>query len=65
MRNTYNNSDVNSEKQGEKYKPDNFTTVVNRWEEKRTCLKCGKEFPSVGPYNRICVKCDLMNVRQV
>jgi len=31
--------------------------------KKRTCLKCGKQFLSKGPYNRICEKCSLMNER--
>jgi len=31
--------------------------------EKRVCLKCGKKFPSKGPYNRICDKCSSTNER--
>lgn len=31
--------------------------------KKRVCLKCGKQFLSKGPYNRICDKCCLMNER--
>jgi hypothetical protein len=31
--------------------------------EKRICMKCGKKFPSTGPYNRICDKCNTMNER--
>jgi len=31
--------------------------------QKRNCLKCGKKFPSKGPYNRICDKCSSMNER--
>jgi len=26
--------------------------------KKRTCLKCQKEFMSIGPGNRICAKCN-------
>lgn len=31
--------------------------------KKRACLKCGRQFHSKGPYNRICDKCGLMNER--
>ncbi len=31
--------------------------------KKRACLKCGNQFLSKGPYNRICDKCGLMNER--
>lgn len=27
----------------------------------KICLKCGKKFPSTGPYNRICEKCNSVN----
>lgn len=29
----------------------------------KTCLKCGKKFPSKGAYNRICDKCEIVNSR--
>jgi Holliday junction resolvase RusA-like endonuclease len=32
-------------------------------EKSRTCLKCGKVFPSAGPGNRICSTCGLENLR--
>lgn len=32
-------------------------------EKKRACLKCGKQFNSKGPYNRICEPCSMMNER--
>lgn len=28
---------------------------------KRTCLKCGRDFASLGPENRICWKCNHEN----
>jgi hypothetical protein len=31
---------------------------------KRRCLKCGKEFQSAGPGNRICVVCNKNNSRR-
>jgi predicted amidophosphoribosyltransferase len=34
-----------------------------RSNKKRLCLKCGKKFLSIGPYNRICEKCSLINKR--
>ena len=30
---------------------------------KRTCLRCGKQFPSTGPGNRICSHCKVINAR--
>lgn len=35
----------------------------NKMQKKRLCLKCGKKFPSKGPYNRICEKCSFINER--
>ena len=29
--------------------------------KKRTCLRCGKPFPSHGPGNRICPRCAKIN----
>ena len=31
--------------------------------QKRICLRCGEEFPSKGPYNRLCDKCSSINER--
>ena len=31
--------------------------------KQRTCLKCNKLFKSVGPGNRICRRCQLINAR--
>jgi hypothetical protein len=31
--------------------------------KQRTCLKCGKEFASTGPGNRICKRCAQINNR--
>jgi len=64
MRNIYDCSITKSEKKGKNNKYDDFTTTVNRWDTNRSCLKCGKKFPSKGFHNRICMKCDLINDRQ-
>ena len=40
-----------------------FSTTKTGLKKKRACLKCGKQFLSKGPYNRICDKCGLMNER--
>ena len=40
-----------------------FNTTKIGLKKKRACLKCGKQFLSRGPYNRICEKCGLMNER--
>ncbi|KHE91804.1 MAG: hypothetical protein K8F52_12695 [Candidatus Scalindua rubra] len=61
MRNDFNRSNENREEREIECKPENCNIKVGRREKKRSCLKCGREFPSKGPYNRICVKCDLMN----
>ena len=31
--------------------------------QKRTCLKCGDQFDSMGPANRICPACQKINAR--
>jgi len=61
MRNGYNRSNANREEREIECNPGNCNITVRRLEKKRSCLKCGKNFSSKGPYNRICVKCDLMN----
>ncbi|MBL7045020.1 MAG: hypothetical protein ISR98_00250 [Parcubacteria group bacterium] len=33
--------------------------------QKRICLKCGEKFPSKGPYNCICDRCNSVNERTV
>ncbi len=43
--------------------PERFSTTKTGLKKKRACLKCGKQFLSKGPYNRICDKCGLMNER--
>ncbi len=40
-----------------------LSTTKGGLKKKRACLKCGKQFLSKGPYNRICDKCGLMNER--
>ncbi|MBC8548312.1 MAG: response regulator [Candidatus Brocadiales bacterium] len=54
---------VNREEGATKYKPEDYNITVSRREKKRSCLKCGKKFHSKGLHNRICVKCDVINVR--
>lgn len=39
---------------GEKYESPHKTTV----DKARSCLKCDRMFPSNGPHNRICPKCE-------
>jgi ribosomal protein S27AE len=43
--------------------PERLSTTKIGLKKKRACLKCGKQFLSKGPYNRICDKCGLMNER--
>ncbi len=63
MKNTSSCLSSNIEEKELKDKPNNFNTPVGRLQKKRLCLKCGKEFLSKGPHNRICVKCGLINNR--
>ena len=34
---------------------------AKKGDAKRRCLKCGREFNSVGPHNRLCWQCNLEN----
>ncbi len=43
--------------------PKGFNATKIGLKKKRICLKCGNQFLSKGPYNRICDKCGLMNER--
>jgi len=43
--------------------PKGCNTTKIGLKKKRACLKCGNQFLSKGPYNRICDKCGLMNER--
>ncbi len=61
MRNTSGCLSSNIEEKELKDKPNNFNIPVSRQEKERLCLKCGKNFLSKGPHNRICVKCGLIN----
>ncbi len=63
MRTAYNRSNVNIEGKEIEYKPDNLI-MVSRLKKKTPCLKCGTEFLSEGSYNRICVKCNVINRRE-
>ncbi len=46
-----------------KCKPEYYNIKVSKLEKKRSCLKCGNKFHSNGLHNRICEKCNLMNLR--
>ena len=41
-----------------RHRPINKTKI-----EPRTCLRCGDEFPSEGPSNRICQSCSHSNAK--
>ena len=55
------NMDATSERKTKKVGPVGLKTTGQK--QKRICLKCGKKFPSIGPYNRLCDKCSSMNER--
>jgi hypothetical protein len=61
MRNTSGCLSSNIEEKELKDKPNDFNIPVDRLKKKSLCLKCGKKFLSKGCYNRICVKCGLIN----
>ncbi len=63
MKNTTSYVKLNRKKikLGEAHK--GFSATKSGLKKKRACLKCGKQFLSKGPYNRICDKCGLMNER--
>jgi ribosomal protein S27AE len=54
---------LNRKKMRSREAPKGFSTTKTGSKKKRACLKCGKQFLSKGPYNRICDKCGLMNER--
>ena len=63
MKNNTNHLKLNRKKMKSRSVPKSFSTTKAGSKKKRACLKCGKQFLSKGPYNRICDKCGLMNER--
>lgn len=63
MKNTTSYLKLNRKKMKLREVPEGFSTIKTGLKKKRACLKCGKQFLSKGPYNRICDKCGLMNER--
>jgi rRNA maturation endonuclease Nob1 len=63
MKNNTNHIKLNRKKMKSSGVPEGFSTTKTGLKKKRRCLKCGKQFLSKGPYNRICDKCGLMNER--
>ena len=63
MKNTTSYLKLNRKKMKSKEVAEGFSTTKTGLKKKRACLKCGKQFLSKGPYNRICDKCGLMNER--
>jgi hypothetical protein len=63
MKNNTSYVKLNRKKMKSKEVPEGFSTIKTGLKKKRACLKCGKQFLSKGPYNRICDKCGLMNER--
>ena len=63
MKNNTNHLKLNRKKMKSRSVPKSFSTTKTGSKKKRACLKCGKQFLSKGPYNRICDKCGLMNER--
>ena len=63
MKSVSNYSKLNRKKMKLKDTNEEDSTKVISLKQKRVCLKCGKKFPSKGPYNRVCDKCSSMNER--
>ncbi len=63
MKNTTSYLKLHRKKMKLREDPKGFNTTKIGLKKKRACLKCGKQFLSKGPYNRICEKCGLMNER--
>ncbi len=57
MRENHNSS--KTDKKRETLKDTSLTYDTNKFGSKksRLCFKCGEKFLSIGPYNRLCVKC--------
>lgn len=63
MKKTHKRLNAKRKNRETKIKSDNCDFRVSKRDKMRVCLKCGKQFSSKGPHNRICVKCDLVNLR--
>jgi ribosomal protein S27AE len=63
MKNNTSHLKLNRKKMKSSGGPKGFSTTKTGLKKKRACLKCGNQFLSKGPYNRICDKCGLMNER--
>lgn len=63
MKKNYKLSKTDRDEEETKYTPEYYNIKVSKWQKKRACLKCGNKFHSNGPHNRICEKCNLMNLR--
>lgn len=63
MKNTTSYIKLNRKKMKLREVTKGFNTTKTGLKKKRDCLKCGNQFHSKGPYNRICEKCGLMNER--
>ncbi len=53
-----NHNSLKSDRKRKTLRDTSLTSDTNKfWSKKsRSCLKCGKEFLSIGPYNRLCEK---------
>ncbi len=56
-------TDCQKTAQSKNYKDINSAATEKSLEKKRVCLKCGKKFKSVSPYNRVCERCSAINNR--
>ena len=63
MKNNTSHLKLNRKKVKSRGVHNDFSTTKTGLKKKRACLKCGNQFLSKGPYNRICDKCGLMNER--
>jgi len=43
----------------------NYSSPYSKFKSFKFCLKCGKKFLSEGIFNRICIKCDLENQKEI
>ncbi len=63
MKKNYKLSKTTSDEGKTNYKPEYYNVKVSKFENKRSCLKCGEKFHSNGPQNRICKDCNFTNLR--
>ena len=57
MRNNYSGLNSNRDRRILRNVPGYHDTNKISLNKKRLCLKCGKTFLSINPYNRLCEKC--------